>query len=97
MAALYAKMTRVKKPIGIMTRKELKSALTRAIILEYQNAKTPGVMSWGWDKPPSMYAARVNRIRLAKLYSQKYAPVSNLLFKRKLPSGEDWPGTKELL
>ena len=39
----------------------------------------------------------VSRKRLAKLYSQKYAPVSDLLFKRNLPSGKDWPGTKELL
>ena len=90
-------MNQARKPIGIMTQRELKSALTRAIILEHQNAKTPGVMSWGWDKPPPMYVARVNRKRLAKLYSQKYAPVSDLLFKRNLPSGKDWPGTKELL
>lgn len=90
-------MNRARKPIGVMNQHELKSALTRAIVLEYQNAKTPGVMSWGWDRPPSMYLARLNRIRLAKRYSQKHEPVSDLLFNRKLPSGEDWPGTKALL
>ena len=90
-------MNRAKKPFGIMTQQELKSALTRAIILEYQNAKTPGNMSWGWDRPPSLYVARVNRIRLAKRYSKKHVPVSDILFKRKLPSGKDWPGTKGLL
>ena len=85
------------KPVGIMSGRELRNALTRAIILEYQNAKTPGAMSWGWDKPTSMYVARQNRMRLAKRYSQKYRAVSKLLFERKLPSGKDWPGTRDLL
>jgi len=80
-----------------MNRTELKSALTRAIILEYQNAKTPGMMSWGWDRPPSMFVARQNRVRIAKRYSLKYGAVSDLLFERKLPSGEDWPGVRVLL
>ena len=85
------------KPLGIMSKKELKSALVRSIILEYQNAKTPGVMSWGFDAPPSMFVARNNRIRLAKLYSQKYEPVSKILFQNKLPSGCAWKGTTVLV
>ncbi len=85
------------KPLGIMSKKELKSALVRSIIIEYQNAKTPGSMPWGHDAPPSMFVARNNRIRLAKLYSQKYEPVSNILFQNKLPSGIAWKGTKVLV
>ena len=90
-------MNKVRKPIGIMNQSELRSALVRAIILEYQNAKTPGKMSWGWDAPPSMYVARRNRIRLAKLYSMKYEPVNEMLFERKLPNGSEWPGIRALL
>ena len=80
-----------------MSKKELKSALIRSIILEYQNAKTFGSMSWGIDAPPSMFVARRNRIRLSRLYSQKYEPVSNILFQNKLPTGKDWKGTKILV
>ena len=86
-----------KKPIGIMGRNDLRSALIRSIVLEYQNAKTPGKMSWGWDRPPSMYAARRKRIELAKRYSRLHGPVNELLFARKLPEGESWPGIKGLL
>ncbi len=80
----------------MMDQGELRSALVRAIVLEYQNAKTPGKMTWDWDAPPSMYVARRNRIRLAKLYSKKYQPVSEMLFERKLPSGSEWPGIRAL-
>jgi len=86
-----------RKPIGIMSWKDLKSALTRAIVLEYQNAKVSGRMSWGWDRPPSMYVARQNRIRLAIRYSRLYGQVNKKLFERRLPSGRAWPGTKGLL
>lgn len=90
-------MKNVRKPIGSQNQGEMRSSLVRAIILEYQNAKTPGNMRWGWDRPSSMYLARQNRLRLAKRYTHKYAPVSDLLFERKLPAGEEWPGTKGLL
>jgi len=80
-----------------MSKKELKSALVRSIVLEYQNDKTPGSMSWGHDAPPSMFVARKNRIRLAKLYSQKYEPVSKLLFQNKLPTATEWKGTHVLV
>ena len=86
-----------RKPVLMMTQLELKSALTRAIILEFQNAKNPRKMLWGWDRPPSMYVARENRIRLAKRYSKLYGPVSTKLFDRKLPSGSEWTGVKGLL
>ena len=85
------------KPLGIMSKQELKSALVRSIILEYQNAKTFGAMSWGHDVPPSMFVARKNRIRLAKCYSQKHDPVSSLLFQRTLPTGHAWQGTGVLI
>jgi len=91
------KRRKPRKPIFMMTRLELKSALTRAIILEFQNAKNPGGMLWGWDRPPSMYVARENRIRLAKRYSNLYGPVSGELFDRKLPSGNERTGVKNLL
>jgi len=80
-----------------MSNKELKNALVRSIVLEYQNAKTLGAMSWGHDAPPSMFVARKNRIRLAKFYSRKYTPVSNILFQRNLPSGGEWKGTRTLV
>ncbi len=85
------------KPLGIMSKSELKSALVRSIVIEHHNAKTPGVMSWGHDAPPSMYVARKNRIRLAIIYSQKYEPVSKLLLQHKLPSGSNWQGTSVLV
>jgi hypothetical protein len=85
------------KPLGIMSQKELKSALIRSIIIEHHNSKLLGSMGWGYDAPPSMYVARNNRIRLAKKYSQKYQPVSKLLFQRKLPNGKEWQGTKVLV
>jgi len=85
------------KPLGIMSKQELKSTLLRSIILEYQNAKTCSSMSWGLDAPPSMFAARRNRIRLARYYSQKYEPVSNLLFQRALPTCHAWQGTGVLI
>ena len=85
------------KPLGIMSQSELKHALIRSIILEYQNAKIPGAMSWGNDAPPSMFVARKNRIRLAKIYSQRYEPVSKLLFQYKLPTNSDWQGTGVLV
>ena len=80
-----------------MSKSDLKRALIRSIILEYQNAKIPGSMAWGHDAPPSMFVARKNRLRLAILYSKKYEPVSNLLFKNKLPSGTSWQGTSVLV
>ena len=80
-----------------MSQQELKSALVRAIVLEYQNSKTPGKMSWGHDAPVSIYVARKNRIRLAKIYSKKYDPVSKVLFQKKLPSGKAWKGTRVLV
>jgi hypothetical protein len=93
-------MKKIRKPrklVFMMNRLELKSALTRAIILEFQNSKNPGQMLWGWDRPPSLYVARENRIRLAKRYSKLYGPVSLKLFERKLPSGNEWTGVKDLL
>lgn len=85
------------KPLGIMNKDELKRALVRAIVLEYQNAKSFGAMNWGHDAPSSMFVARNNRLRLAKMYARKYEPISNLLLKRKLPSGKEWKGTKVLV
>ena len=85
------------KPLGIMSKSELKQVLIRSIILEYQNAKIPGGIGWGKDAPPSMFVARKNRIRLAKQYSKKYEPVSKLLFQNKLPSGASWKGTRVLI
>lgn len=92
---LYA--LKAMRPLGIMSKKELKSALVRSIILEYQNEKLFGLMGWGHDAPPSMFVARNNRLRLAKRYAIKYDPVSKLLFQRKLPSGKEWKGTKVLV
>ena len=74
------------KLFRIMSKDKLKSALMRSIILEYQNDKVLGAMSWGHDAPKSMYIARKNRMRLAELYSRKYEPVSKLLFQKKLPT-----------
>ena len=85
------------KPLRMMTKKELKSALVRSIVLEYQNEKIKRTMAWGYDAPASMFAARRNRVRLAEYYSKKYDPVSNLLFQRKLPSGRAWQGTRVLV
>ncbi len=85
------------KPYRLMSKEELKSALVRSIVLEFQNAKHFGTMCWGHDAPVSMYVARKNRIRLAELYSRKYEPVSKILFQRKLPSGNEWKGTKVLV
>ncbi len=85
------------KPLGIMTKDELKSALVRSIVLEYQNTKLLGSMNWGYDAPPSMFVARKNRLRLATKYARKYEPVSKMLFDRKIPSGKAWLGTKVLV
>ena len=90
-------MKNIQKPTSIMSKNELRSALTRAILIEYQNAKTPGRMTWGWDRPPSLFVAKLNRIRLATLYDRKYQKVNKRLFKKNLPSGKDWRGVKNLL
>ncbi len=94
-AALYAR--KQMKPFRLMSKAELKNALVRSIVLEYQNERVSGAMSWGHDAPKSMFIARKNRIRLAELYSRKYEPVSKLLFQKKLPSGNEWKGTKVLV
>ena len=80
-----------------MNKEELKRALVRSIVLEYQNSKSLGAMNWGHDAPPSMFVARKNRLRLAKIYANKYEPVSKLMFDRKLPSGKSWKGIKVLV
>lgn len=44
-----------------------------------------------------MFLLRTRRLRLAEEYAARYEPVSSLLFRRSLPRGSDWRGTRELL
>jgi hypothetical protein len=44
-----------------------------------------------------MYVLRQRRLILAKLYSRQYQPVSAALFRRHLPRGHQWPGTRALI
>ena len=87
---------KTRKLPGLMSKEDLRSALVRSIILEYQNAKAPGML-WGYDAPQSMYVARRNRKVLAITYSRKYDPVSRLLFQRKIPSGNQWKGAGQFV
>ena len=80
-----------------MSKAELRSALIRAIVLEYQNGKQRPFPSWGWEKPKSMFVLRRKRFRLASEYAIRHEPVSSLLFARRLPYGKDWPGTGQLV
>jgi hypothetical protein len=84
-------------PTARMTKAEMRSALLRAIVIEYQNGKAKPFPCWGWERPTSMYVLRRRRLLLAKTYAITYEPVSDLLFQRQLPRGKKWPGTRLLL
>lgn len=90
-------LARGRGPTARMTKEEVRSALLRAIVLEYQNGKSKPFPSWGRERPPSMYVLRRRRLLLAKTYATRYEPVSDLLFQRQLPRGKEWPGTRLLL
>jgi hypothetical protein len=83
-------------PVALMSKMQMRSALTRAIVLEYQNGKVKPFPRWGWEQPTSMYGLRTRRLLLARAYATRYEAVSALLFERRLPQGE-WPGTRLLL
>ena len=86
------------RPSTFMTKDEFRSALRRAIILEYQNGKSKPYPRWGRERPPSMYVLRVRRLRLCYSFVERYPePISSLLFARNLPQGKSWPGTRLLL
>ena len=91
------KRRRLWKPLEMMSRQELRSTLVRAIVLEYQNARVKPFPRWGWEKPTSLFVLRRRRIRLAQLFTARYAAVSSSLFARKLPAGKDWPGASNLV
>jgi len=80
-----------------MRQEELRNALRRAAVLEYRNGQSKIFPCWGWEKPPSMYVLRQRRLSLARVYSRRYQPVSAALFRRHLPKGSQWPGTRGLI
>ncbi|MDR7151660.1 hypothetical protein J2W49_003636 [Hydrogenophaga palleronii] len=88
---------RLRRPLALMSQEEMRSALVRAIVLEYNNARLKPSPRWGWERPTSLFALRRRRLRLALHFAGKYAAVSPLLLARRLPAGNDWPGTKELV
>lgn len=75
-----------------MSKRELRSALVRAVVLEHQNAKVTPFPRWGWERPTSMYVLRTRRLRVAKVYASRVEPVVSALFERQLPRGKRWPG-----
>jgi hypothetical protein len=80
-----------------MSLEQLRIALIRAIVLEYQNGRVKPFPHWGWERPTSMYVLRCARRRLATAYLERFGAVSSLLFARRLPSGANWPGTSRLV
>src|SRR5882724_9437973 len=80
-----------------LSKTELRHALIRAIVLEFQNAKRRPFPRWGWERPTSLYVLRARRRRLALAYASRFEPVSSLLFARNLPRGKNWPGTRLLV
>lgn len=83
--------------LALMSQEEMRSTLIRAIVLEYNNAKTKPFPHWGWENPVSLFVLRRRRLRLAQHFAGKYAAVSPLLLARRLPVGKHWPGTKVLV
>src|SRR5215471_16127195 len=79
-----------------MSKDQMRSALIRAIVLEYENGKVRRFPRWGWERPPSMLVLRRQRYRVAAAYAERFGPVSSLLFQRRLPYKE-WPGTSRLV
>ena len=86
-----------RKAIWLMSEKELRQKLVRAIVLEYQNSKRKHGLVWGHENISSLFVLRQNRLRIARCFSLKYRPVSKLLFSRDLPKGKLWVGTSELV
>ena len=80
-----------------MSLDQLRSTLIRAIVLEYQNARVKPFPCWGWERPRSMFVLRRTRRRAAAAYLERFGAVSALLFERRLPTGDAWPGTKGLV
>lgn len=84
-------------PVALMNQKQMRSALVRAIVLEYHNGEAKPFPRWGWERPTSIYVLRARRLHLASTYAAKHEAVSSLLFKHQLPKGKNWPGTRLLL
>jgi hypothetical protein len=82
---------------AVMSQEQLRNALIRAVVLEYQNGKTRTFPGWGWEQPPSMYVLRQKRLNLARQYAHRYQPVAAALLGRRLPRGRQWPGTRDLI
>ena len=80
-----------------MSLEQLHGALIRAIVLEYHNGRVKRFPCWGWEKPRSMFVLRRARRRAATAYLECFGAVSALLFERRLPTGEHWPGTRGLV
>ncbi len=95
-ARFAAKRRRDVSP-AVMSQEQLRNALIRAVVLEYQNGKSKSFPRWGWEKPPSMYVLRRQRLNRARQYSHRYQPLGAALFCRRLPQGGLWPGTSALI
>ena len=80
-----------------MSLEQLRSALVRSIVLQYENGRRKPFARWGWEKPPSMFVLRRARLRVAAAYLERFGAVSSLLFERRLPMEGDWPGTSRLV
>jgi hypothetical protein len=87
----------LRQPLRLMSLEQLRSALIRAIVLEYQNGRVKAFPRWGWEKPTSMLVLRRARQRAAAAYLERFGAVSSLLFERRLPMGKEWPGTTRLV